>query len=155
MEGIYRAFKKYKEQHHEQPLLAMAGGKVIEDKPEQIEEKPARQGAVADNKPSVADVRRSESADVDEKPVFKVQILTSSRPLKKGAPQLKGLKNVDYYKENGIYKYTYGQSADYNRILRLKREVTGKFKDAFIIAFRNGEKMNVVEAIAEFKKNKK
>lgn len=154
-EGIYRAFKKYKEQHHEQPLLAMAGGKVIEDKPEQIEEKPARQGAVADNKPSVADVRRSESADVDEKPVFKVQILTSSRPLKKGAPQLKGLKNVDYYKENGIYKYTYGQSADYNRILRLKREVTGKFKDAFIIAFRNGEKMNVVEAIAEFKKNKK
>lgn len=155
-EGIYRAFKKYKEQHHEQPLLAMAGGKVVEDKPEQIEEeKPARQGADADNKPTVADVRRSESADVDEKPVFKVQILTSSRPLKKGAPQLKGLKNVDYYKENGIYKYTYGQSVDYNRILRLKREVTGKFKDAFIIAFRNGEKMNVSEAIAEFKKNKK
>ena len=64
------------------------------------------------------------------------------------------LPRVDYYKEKGIYKYTYGASADYNKVLRTKRSITAQFKDAFIIAFRNGEKMNVNEAITEFKKRK-
>ena len=62
--------------------------------------------------------------------------------------------NSVYYKEKGIYKYTYGASADYNKVLRTKRSITAQFKDAFIIAFRNGEKMNVNEAITEFKKRK-
>jgi N-acetylmuramoyl-L-alanine amidase len=66
----------------------------------------------------------------------------------------RGLKDVDYYKEGGIYKYTYGASSDYNKVLRTKRTITAQFKDAFIIAFRNGEKMNVNEAIAEFKKRR-
>ena len=59
-----------------------------------------------------------------------------------------------YKKEKGIYKYTYGASGDYNKVLRTKRTITPQFKDAFIIAFRNGEKMNVNEAIAEFKKRR-
>ena len=48
----------------------------------------------------------------------------------------------------------YGAAADYNKVLRTKRTITAQFKDAFIVAFRNGEKMNVNEAIAEFKKRK-
>ena len=68
--------------------------------------------------------------------------------------KVKGLKNVDYYKEGGIYKYTYGASPDYNKVLRSKRSITDKFKDAFIIAFKNGEKINVNTAISEFKKNR-
>ena len=63
--------------------------------------------------------------------------------------------HLDYYKEGGIYKYTYGASADYNKVLRTKRTITAHFKVAFIIAFRNGEKMNVNEAIAVFKKRRK
>ena len=78
---------------------------------------------------------------------FKIQILTSSRPLAKNDKRLKGLKDVDYYKEGGIYKYTYGASPDYNKVLRSKRSITDKFKDAFIIAFKNGEKINVNTAI--------
>ena len=57
-------------------------------------------------------------------------------------------------KEKGLYKYTYGASSDYNKVLRTKRTISAQFKDAFIIAFRNGEKMNVNEAIAELKKEK-
>lgn len=84
--------------------------------------------------------------------MFKIQILTSSRPLAKNDKRLKGLKDVDYYKEGGIYKYTYGASPDYNKVLRSKRSITDKFKDAFIIAFKNGEKINVNTAISEFKR---
>ncbi|MDE5710991.1 MAG: N-acetylmuramoyl-L-alanine amidase, partial [Bacteroides sp.] len=59
-----------------------------------------------------------------------------------------------YYKEGGTYKYTYGASPDYNKVLRTKRNIASKFKDAFIIAFRHGEKMDVRIAISEFKKNR-
>ena len=85
---------------------------------------------------------------------FKVQILTASRPPAKNDRRLKGLKGVEYYKEKGIYKYTCGASADYNQVLRTRRSLLPRFKDAFIIAFRNGEKMNVQEAIKEFKKRR-
>ena len=62
---------------------------------------------------------------------------------------------ADYYKENGAYKYTYGESEDYNEILRLKKQIAGDFKDAFIIAFLNGEKISTREAILIFKKQSK
>ena len=88
-------------------------------------------------------------------PVFKIQILTSGKILPKNSKILKGLTPVSYYKENGVYKYTYGESSDYNQILRLKRNtVDKKFKDAFIIAFKNGTKMNINQAIKEFKQNR-
>lgn len=83
---------------------------------------------------------------------YRYSLLPSLSP--KNDKRLKGLKDVDYYKEGGIYKYTYGAAADYNKVLRTKRTITAQFKDAFIVAFRNGEKMNVNEAIAEFKKRK-
>lgn len=90
------------------------------------------------------------------RPVFKIQITTSLRVLPKGSRLLKGLTPVSYYKEDGIIKYTYGEDTDYNRILRLKRnKVDTKFKDAFIIAFKDGKKMNINEAIREFKRNRR
>ena len=88
------------------------------------------------------------------KPVFKIQIMTTESKLQGNDKRLKGLK-ADYYKENGTYKYTYGESEDYNEILRLKKQIAGDFKDAFIIAFLNGEKINTREAILIFKKQKK
>ena len=39
----------------------------------------------------------------DSEITFKIQILTSSKPLAKNDKRLKGLKEVDYYKEGGIY----------------------------------------------------
>jgi N-acetylmuramoyl-L-alanine amidase len=95
-----------------------------------------------------------DQARTSAKPVFKIQILVSNKILPKGSKQLKGVSPVSYYREKGLYKYTYGENTDYNKILRMKRNITPKFKDAFIIAFKNGEKMNVNEAIKEFKKNR-
>ena len=86
--------------------------------------------------------------------MFKIQILTSSRPLAGNDKRFKGLKGVGSYREGGIYKYTYGASSDYNQVLRNKRGIADKFKDAFIIAFKDGEKMNINTAISEFKKNR-
>ena len=86
--------------------------------------------------------------------VFKVQILTSKTVLNTNDKRLKGVKNVDYYYEKGLYKYTTGASTDYNQALRTKRSLTEKFKDAFVIAFKGNQKMDITQAINEFKSKK-
>ena len=64
------------------------------------------------------------------------------------------MTDVSFYRENGLYKYTVGDSSNYNEIYRLYKTVREKIPDAFIIAFKNGEKMNVQQAIREFKANR-
>ena len=143
--GIYHAFLNYKREH--EIRLTGVSKTVIptEQKGQEIEK---------ENDRPVTVQKVAENATNDNEITFKIQILTSSKPLAKNDKRLKGLKGVDYYKEKDIYKYTYGASGDYNKVLRTKRTITAKFKDAFIIAFRDGEKMNVNEAIAEFKKRR-
>lgn len=56
--------------------------------------KPAATAKTAPKRPIVV-----ESATNDSEITFKIQILTSSKPLAKNDKRLKGLKEVDYYKE--------------------------------------------------------
>lgn len=89
----------------------------------------------------------------EDAPVFKVQFLSSAKKFSKENQAFKGLTPVDCYYDKGLYKYTYGASTDYNKILRLKRKVNEKFKDAFIVAFVKGERIDTKKAIAQFQKN--
>lgn len=89
------------------------------------------------------------------KPVFKVQIFSSKVKVKDGDSQFKGLKGCESYEEGSYTKYTYGASNNYNEIYRLRKDILEKFPQAFIVAFKNGEKMNVNEGIKEFLANKK
>ena len=86
----------------------------------------------------------------NDKPVFKVQLLVSSNVLKSDDNRFKGLTNIESYKE-GLYKYTYGASTNYNEIYRLRKQILDRFPDAFIVAFKNGNKMDINAAIQEFK----
>lgn len=104
----------------------------------------------AKDKPAVSGVDNSDA----DKPVFKVQIMAGDHVLNKGNALFKGEQDVDYYKENGMVKYTVGASADYNKIYNLRKSLLEKFPQAFIVAFRNGNKMDVREAISEFRKNR-
>lgn len=90
-----------------------------------------------------------------EVPVFKIQILTTHRKLASTDAALKGLKGCEWYEAGGDLKYTYGSSIDYNEIRRLRKEIIDRFPDAFIIAFKNGQRMDVNEAIRTFLQNKK
>lgn len=93
--------------------------------------------------------------DTAGRPVFKVQIMANDKVLPKNSSKLKGHTNAAYYKENGMVKYTLGESTNYNEILKLNKELTSVFPGCFIVAFKNGEKMNVNQAIREFLKKKK
>lgn len=82
----------------------------------------------------------------DGKPVYKVQIFAVNRRLRAGSQQFKGLTDTDYYEENGLVKYTYGESTQYSEILKKRREVLDKFPQAFIVAFVDGERIDLIKA---------
>lgn len=167
--SIYNAFVSYKKQ---QGYRASAPLEAIPETPaEEPQESTPQQPdtetdtiAEATGLPTVsgqaAEVAEASTPDTKRRqsngrPVFKIQILTSGTVLPAGNKRFKGLSPVRHYKENGIVKYTYGEDTDYNRILRLKRnQVDAKFRDAFIIAFKDGEKMDINQAIKEFKNNR-
>ena len=142
-QSIYRAFVNYKNQH----VLPTKDRNIPEPSPEPIE-------TVVSTPVPEPEPAKEETTMQTEKPVFKIQFLTSDKKLPAGSKLFKGLSPVSHYREKGIYKYTYGESTDYNKVLRTRRQIAAKFKDAFIIAFKNGKKMDVNEAIREFKKNK-
>jgi N-acetylmuramoyl-L-alanine amidase len=146
--GIFRAFLSYKREHE----IRMTGSSrtIL---PEETDAGNVEESDTTRTKQNAGKV--TESQTDSGSPVFKIQILTSSRPIAANDKRLKGLKGVEHFQEGGLYKYTYGSSTDYNKVVRTKREITPKFKDAFIIAFKNGKKINVQTAIEEFKKKKK
>ncbi len=84
-------------------------------------------------------------------PVFKVQIFSVSKTMKKNDSRLRGLKDVDYYKDGGMYKYTYGSSTNYNDIVALRKSILHLFPEAFIVAFRGKNRIDVNAAISEWR----
>lgn len=152
--GIFRAFLAYKRE--QEIRLNGSSNTVLPEETAEPEEtpEPVKKATTPPARPQSVEkavIPETERSGI----VFKIQILTSSRPLAKNDKRLKGLQGVDYYKEGGLYKYTYGASSDYNKVLRTKRTIAAQFKDAFIIAFKDGKKTNINAAINEFKKRKK
>ena len=126
------------------------------NKPEAKGKAEAKVESKAEAQPESKPAAKIDNAAMDSsQPVFKVQIMVCHNKLKEGDRQLKGLKGCDYYQENGDWKCTYGASNNYNEIARMRKQILDLFPSCFIIAFKNGEKMNVNQAIKEFMQNKK
>lgn len=175
--GVYNAFTAYKKKYHggatstpfleaptqeaslapqqaeprKQQTTKKRQEQSLPEQKQEAKQETTKQEQKQEAKPEAA---RPDIADAKDEPVFKVQITTSDRKLSSGNSRLKGVDDADSYFENGLYKYTVGSSTNYNEIYQLRKTLLGKFPDAFIIAFKNGEKMNVQEAIREFKSNK-
>ena len=145
--AIYEGFAKYKNKYDKRVTIpyrsqASEGNDIPSIVPDSY-------------KRPVAPVKKQTPASVkSDAPIFKVQILVSSRVLRKGDTHFKGEENYDSYQESGMVKYTIGASANYNEIYQLRKSLLDKFPEAFIIAFKNGKKYDVNQAIREFKQNK-
>lgn len=88
-------------------------------------------------------------------PLFKIQIFAVNRELTLDNELFKGYTNVSVETEGTLNKYMIGANEDYNEIMRLKEEIKPDFPQAFIVAFKNGNRMNVGDAIKEYVKNKR
>lgn len=168
--GLYKAFLAYKNKYSKQIVVPYK-----KDKAEEIplpNAFPQEYTPIKNNESDMATVNitantpkpervLSDSSKVkidnfsDARPVFKVQLIASSKPLDIQDKHFKDLSGYEYYKENNLYKYTYGASNNYNEILELRRSLSSKFPQAFIIAFKNNKRININEAITEFNNNNK
>ena len=88
-------------------------------------------------------------------PLFKIQIFAINRELSLDSELFKGYKNISFEVDGALHKYMIGANEDYYEILRLKEELKQEFPEAFIVAFKNGQRMNTGEAVKEFVKNKR
>ena len=177
-QGIYQAFLDYKKKYYggiTVPLKADPKNEVEiptvvpkNDPPKQeaVPEKPAAPEVdsvvvvpVSPTSPTSSSSSTSPTGTISpagsSAPVFKVQVLASSSKLKPNDPQLKGQKDVAFYEEGGMYKYTVGASENYNEIYQLRKTLVASFPQCFIIAFKDGARVNVQQAIQEFKRGKK
>lgn len=79
---------------------------------------------------------------------FKVQIAASSKDLITKPYNFKGLEAISKVKEDGLYKYFYGFTSDYNVIRKLENEAKSKgYTSCFIVAFKQGKKIPLSDAL--------
>jgi N-acetylmuramoyl-L-alanine amidase len=80
---------------------------------------------------------------------FQIQILTATKPLSTTAPEFKGIQNVEEYKHNGIFKYLSGTTDSYLEARVIRDKLIGfGFKDAFIVAFEDNQRIELSRAIS-------
>nr|WP_315142231.1 N-acetylmuramoyl-L-alanine amidase [uncultured Flavobacterium sp.] len=80
--------------------------------------------------------------------IYKVQLSASVKKLALEPKNFKGLNSISMSYDNKVYKYMYGETSDYDEAQKQMQEARNKgFNSAFLIAFRNGEKISIQEAI--------
>jgi len=81
--------------------------------------------------------------------VFRVQIHASREPIFLAPANFRGMENIEEYQEEELYKYVVGISYDYDyaKTVLLNQVKSKGFKDAFIVAFKKGEKIPIKEAL--------
>lgn len=99
-----------------------------------------------------AQPQQAPTQDQQQLPVFKVQFMALAQKIKTNDSRMKGLKDVDCYQDGKTWKYTVGATSNYAEIRQLRQEVAKKFPQAFIVAFKNGERIDTQAAIQELKK---
>ncbi len=153
--GIYNAFVSYRkkyDKHGKTARILQNEEKFVHDAEDTSVSAPENKLVEKKTKPEEK-IESVKSGASRSELVFKVQIMAGVK-LPKGSRSFKGL-DAERYVENGVSKYTVGCSSNYNEIYRLRKSILSKFPEAFIVAFRDGQKVDIREAIREFKNNRK
>jgi N-acetylmuramoyl-L-alanine amidase len=79
---------------------------------------------------------------------FKVQLAASSKKLDTKPYNFKGLKGISRNKEDGLFKYYYGETSDYNKIQLMKTFAREKgYPSSYVVAFRDNKKVRLSEVL--------
>ena len=132
--AIYRAFKEYKYE--------------IEKSSKYIPSNKQSNNTQNSNKTNTPNYIKTEINII-----YKVQIKSSIEEIPINSKQFKGLKGVEQMKFKGIYKYYIGKTDNFKTILKKQTEVRKTIPDAFVVAFKNGERISISQAMKETGRN--
>lgn len=146
-QAIYKAFADYK---HD---IDRKNGKTDEAAPAPTAKpapkaesapkaEPATPKAAA---PQVAPVAKAESpatpSTSNKEVAYYWQVLVSKNNYERSNPIFKGLTIGHVINENNVYKYLIGPAYSKEEIESLRNQVKEKFPDAFVVAYKNGERI--------------
>ncbi len=81
-------------------------------------------------------------------PVFKIQLASSTNRIEPKSYNFKGLKDVEIKQDGKYYRYYYGATNSYSQIKTSLAYAKKKgYKDAFLLAFVDGKRVDLQEAI--------
>jgi N-acetylmuramoyl-L-alanine amidase len=144
--AIYRAFKDYKMEYEKYGPSGLTNTQlpppvedpIITPEPPKTADKP------------VADPPKNTPPKTEppkDKAVFKIQFLSSPKELPATAADLKKVNGWEMVKVNNTYKYLTGSLYNYDEAIKLQKEVRKYFPDAFMVAYKNGIKITIEEAL--------
>ncbi len=146
--AIANAIIDYKKQYHS------ASENIPVSKPAKAEpkEEPKQKDTV---QPKAAEPAKTSSIDASKPEVvtkegvlFRIQIAASSKLLELKPANFNGLNNVTFVKEGNMYKYFYNETTDYDHARKALEVAKNKgYNSAFLVAYKNGKKVSVQEAI--------
>lgn len=128
-ESIYNAFSEYKSGWTRKQNIKVASPNGTTNPPSEQQ--------VNNNVSS-----READSSTNGGELYKIQIMASPDRLNTASSTFKGLSPINCYTEKGLYKYTYGEFPDKNSALKELPRVRKLFKDAFIVHFVGGAKVN-------------
>jgi len=98
--------------------------------------------------PERATVETPAATNTSSNVVFKIQISASGNKLATTPSNFKGLSGVSVLSDGKLFKYFYGETDDYQTARqKLSEAKTKGFPSAYVVAFRNGQRISLDEAL--------
>ncbi|HBF89272.1 MAG TPA: N-acetylmuramoyl-L-alanine amidase [Bacteroidales bacterium] len=140
--AIYRAIREYKDMYEGLVDATIKSKEDVNNIENKISVNPEIKNEAKD---SLDDKKTINSDSI----FFKVQVAISNEKKTLKPENFNGLADVEEIYLDNIYKYFVGNTTDYNKSIDIQRKVRQKIPDAFIVAFKNGKKINLKEALKE------
>jgi N-acetylmuramoyl-L-alanine amidase len=86
--------------------------------------------------------------------VFKVQFAMSETEPNLKSDKYKNVEDVGFYKAGNIFKLTSGNFAEPNDAINLQHKMKETYKDCFVIALKNNQRIDFKEAVKQTSNNK-
>ena len=159
-EAITKAIEEYKDKYdalektkqaHKKPNGKVEQNPIVKNEPKTvIKEEPktiTKEKAKENSKPIAEEKTNPATGTTTQLPIFKVQFLSLSTKKELKGKKYDQLPKISSYKYKGLFRYTSGETQDYETAIKLQSQVRkAGFTDAFIIAFYKGKRISLKKA---------
>lgn len=131
-----------------------SGASANDDRPsEKVVEPKITPSPDPDQEPAVIPTKTTPDKPVVESTssgvVFKIQLAVISNKLEATPANFKGLSPITVASTGTLFRYMYGWATDYDKAKLQLAEAKAKYPEAFIIAFKDGRKISIQEALKQ------
>lgn len=140
--GIYNAFAQYKNDNHNGGSAPFVKEETKKEKKSKEKKKEEERGLSSNPQEKIEQPVQNVPQPVSESNIiYKVQILATDGVLRKNDYRLKGRTDAEYYKENGMVKYTLGSFDTMSEANNYRKELNTIFPGCFVVKFQDGKRV--------------